>query len=118
MPCHALQVTKLCDLAPGDSVCSVSWSQRGTYLSVGTYSGEVQVSTIRAAGREGGALPPERGADCLWLGSSICHTRVYEMPGSRCSIGNAALPQLQLHSLQPVAEWFGWGLNRYKEVAE
>jgi cell division cycle 20-like protein 1 (cofactor of APC complex) len=38
-----LQVTKLCDLAPGDSVCSVSWSQRGTYLSVGTNSGEVQI---------------------------------------------------------------------------
>lgn len=37
------QVTKLCDLAPGDSVCSVSWSQRGTYLSVGTNTGEVQV---------------------------------------------------------------------------
>lgn len=39
----ALQVTKLCDLA-GDRVCSVSWSQRGTYLSVGTNAGEVQVS--------------------------------------------------------------------------
>lgn len=39
------QVTKLCDLAPGDNVCSVSWSQRGTYLSVGTGTGEVQVSS-------------------------------------------------------------------------
>jgi hypothetical protein len=38
------QVTKLCDLGAGDSVCSVSWSQRGTYLSVGTNTGEVQVS--------------------------------------------------------------------------
>lgn len=38
-----MQVTKLCDLAPGDSVCSVSWSQRGTYLSVGTNTGEVQI---------------------------------------------------------------------------
>jgi cell division cycle 20-like protein 1, cofactor of APC complex len=37
------QVTKLCDLPAGDSVCSVAWSQRGTYLSVGTHSGEVQV---------------------------------------------------------------------------
>jgi hypothetical protein len=43
-----VQVTKLCDLSPGDSVCSVSWSQRGTYLSVGTNSGEVQVSTETA----------------------------------------------------------------------
>jgi cell division cycle 20-like protein 1 (cofactor of APC complex) len=41
------QVTKLCDLGAGDSVCSVSWSQRGTYLSVGTNTGEVQVSAGR-----------------------------------------------------------------------
>eukprot|EP00198_Chlamydomonas_reinhardtii_P008278 XP_001697615.1 activator and specificity factor for anaphase promoting complex [Chlamydomonas reinhardtii] len=36
-------VTKLCDLAPADSVCSVEWSCRGTYLSVGTNSGKVQI---------------------------------------------------------------------------
>ncbi|KAF8062683.1 FZR2 [Scenedesmus sp. PABB004] len=40
---HTSKVTKLCDLAPGDSVCSVAWSQRGTYLSVGTNAGEVQI---------------------------------------------------------------------------
>jgi cell division cycle 20-like protein 1 (cofactor of APC complex) len=42
---HA-QVTKLCEFPGGeggDSVCSVSWSQRGTYLSVGTNNGEVQI---------------------------------------------------------------------------
>lgn len=43
------QVTKLCDLPPGDSVCSVAWSQRGTYLSVGTNTGEVQVRLQAAA---------------------------------------------------------------------
>lgn len=37
------RVTKLCDLAPNDSVCSVAWSQRGTYLSVGTHLGDVQL---------------------------------------------------------------------------
>ena len=37
------QVTKLCDLAPLDTVCSVEWSKRGTYLSVGTNSGKVQI---------------------------------------------------------------------------
>lgn len=47
-----LQVTKLCDLAPDDQVCSVSWSQRGTYLSVGTNSGEVQVRWHLAAARD------------------------------------------------------------------
>ena len=37
------KVTKLCELAPNDSVCSVAWTQRGTYLGVGTNSGEVQI---------------------------------------------------------------------------
>ena len=40
------KVTKLCDFSssePQDSVCSVSWSQRGTYLSVGTNNGETQL---------------------------------------------------------------------------
>ena len=43
------QVTKLCDLCPNgdqgsqDSVCSVGWSQRGTFLSVGTNTGQVQI---------------------------------------------------------------------------
>lgn len=42
----SLQVTKLCDFGSGDGadiVCSVAWSQRGTYLSVGTHSGEAQI---------------------------------------------------------------------------
>ena len=42
-PARLPQVTKLLDLSPSDKVCSVSWSQRGTYLSVGTDSGDVQV---------------------------------------------------------------------------
>ncbi|KAK3262589.1 ccs52a-like protein [Cymbomonas tetramitiformis] len=37
------KVTKLCDLQPDDSVCSVGWTQRGTYLAVGTNLGEVQI---------------------------------------------------------------------------
>eukprot|EP00891_Asterochloris_glomerata_P008369 jgi/Astpho2/8369/fgenesh1_pm.00122_%23_25_t len=40
------KVTKLCDLSstdPADTVCSVSWSQRGTYLSVGTNKGDTQL---------------------------------------------------------------------------
>lgn len=37
------KVTKLCDLGPTDSVCSVGWTQRGTYLAVGTNLGEVQL---------------------------------------------------------------------------
>ena len=37
------RVTKLCDLAPSDSVCSVAWTQRGTFLAVGTNTGDVQI---------------------------------------------------------------------------
>ena len=37
-------VTKLCDLpSENDSVASVSWSQRGSYLSVGSHTGKVHL---------------------------------------------------------------------------
>lgn len=45
-----LQVTKLCDLGPAqggdgtnETVCSVSWSQRGTYLALGVSGGGTQI---------------------------------------------------------------------------
>jgi cell division cycle 20-like protein 1 (cofactor of APC complex) len=37
------KVTKLCEVGEDDQITSVSWSQRGTHLSVGTHSGELQV---------------------------------------------------------------------------
>ncbi|CAM8941114.1 unnamed protein product [Rhodiola kirilowii] len=40
------KVTKLCDLgdeSSDDSVCSVSWAQRGTHLAVGTSNGKLQL---------------------------------------------------------------------------
>ncbi|CAM8901113.1 unnamed protein product [Rhodiola kirilowii] len=40
------KVTKLCDLGDDgrdDSVCSVSWAQRGTHLAVGTSNGKLQL---------------------------------------------------------------------------
>jgi cell division cycle 20-like protein 1 (cofactor of APC complex) len=37
------RVTKLCDLGPDDAVTSVSWTQRGSHLAVGTNKGEVQI---------------------------------------------------------------------------
>ncbi|KAK9154321.1 hypothetical protein Sjap_001801 [Stephania japonica] len=37
------KVTKLCDLGPNDGVCSVQWTREGSYLSIGTNLGEVQV---------------------------------------------------------------------------
>lgn len=45
-------MTKLCDLAPAapeagdspaDTICSVAWSLRGTYLAIGTNKGETQL---------------------------------------------------------------------------
>ena len=53
--CH-MQVTKLCDLGfmPGEpetqeTMCSVGWSQRGTFLALGTSSGETQIWDIHKA---------------------------------------------------------------------
>jgi cell division cycle 20-like protein 1, cofactor of APC complex len=40
------KVTKLTDLAPSDMVNSVAWSQRGTYLSVGTSHGDTLIFDI------------------------------------------------------------------------
>ncbi|CAM8973054.1 unnamed protein product [Rhodiola kirilowii] len=37
------KVTKLCDLGPNDSVCSVQWTKEGSYISIGTSLGQVQV---------------------------------------------------------------------------
>lgn len=41
------KVTKLVDLAStNDTVCSVAWSQRGTYLSVGTTHGDTRIFDV------------------------------------------------------------------------
>ncbi|XP_010419993.1 PREDICTED: protein FIZZY-RELATED 3-like [Camelina sativa] len=37
------KVKKLCDLGPNDSVCSVQWTREGSYISIGTSHGQVQV---------------------------------------------------------------------------
>lgn len=37
------KVTKLCELAPGDSITSVTWAVRGSQVAVGTFSGQVQI---------------------------------------------------------------------------
>jgi len=39
-------VTKLCDLGPNDSVCSVQWTREGSYISIGTSHGQVQVCCL------------------------------------------------------------------------
>lgn len=37
------KVTKLCDLGPNDSVSSVQWTREGSYISIGTNLGQVQI---------------------------------------------------------------------------
>ncbi|KAL4605456.1 hypothetical protein ACB092_09G030200 [Castanea dentata] len=37
------KVTKLCDLGPNDGVCSVQWTREGSYISIGTNLGQVEV---------------------------------------------------------------------------
>ncbi|KAJ1339904.1 hypothetical protein BSLG_005439 [Batrachochytrium salamandrivorans] len=45
---NILGVTKLCDIAPHDSVSSVNWIQRGTHIAIGTNKGMVQLWDIHA----------------------------------------------------------------------
>jgi len=43
------QVTKLCDMTPdNDTVTSVSWSERGNFVAVGTHRGYVQIWDVLA----------------------------------------------------------------------
>ncbi|KEH34720.1 cell cycle switch protein CCS52a [Medicago truncatula] len=37
------KVTKLCDLGPYDGVCSVQWTKEGSFISIGTNGGQVQI---------------------------------------------------------------------------
>lgn len=47
-PTMLFQVTKLCDLGPDDGVCAVQWTREGSYVSVGTSNGQVQVNVALA----------------------------------------------------------------------
>lgn len=40
---HTSQVQKLCEVPENDAITSVSWSQRGNHLAVGTHSGVTQI---------------------------------------------------------------------------
>ncbi|QHN91745.1 Protein FIZZY-RELATED [Arachis hypogaea] len=41
------KVTKLCDLGPQDGVCSLQWTKEGSYISIGTCLGQVQVCGLK-----------------------------------------------------------------------
>ena len=57
------RVTKLCDLGPEDTVTSVSWTQRGNHLAVGTNKGEVPGDRKRGRGN---SHQPQRGGGTTW----------------------------------------------------
>ena len=40
------KVTKLCEVAENEQISSVSWSQRGNHIAVGTSTGEVQIYDV------------------------------------------------------------------------
>jgi cell division cycle 20-like protein 1 (cofactor of APC complex) len=40
---HTSQVKLLCEVSEDDSITSVSWSEQGTHLAVGTHSGHTQI---------------------------------------------------------------------------
>jgi hypothetical protein len=61
------QVTKLCDLSPSDSVTSVAWSQRGSYISVGCSAGKVS----------GGCV-----CSCAACRANMCGTLLTLLPSS------------------------------------
>jgi len=113
------QVTKLCDFGSGegaDAVCSVAWSQRGTYLSVGTHSGEAQiwdVSKIKMCAFSCNQRVPSKhpGAtsctfqhlyktcvDLSWWSSSMGLRRLRTMAGHRARVGVMAWSSHMLSS--------------------
>ncbi len=67
------KVTKLCEVSENESITSVSWSQRGNHIAVGTSTGEVQLydapklKLLRTMkGHEG------RVGSIAWNGYNIC----------------------------------------------
>ena len=63
---------ELVDLGERNRVTSVSWSQKGTHLSVGTYDGAVQIWDI-ARSRMVRSMRPHthRVSACAWSGSLV-----------------------------------------------
>lgn len=75
-----LQVTKLCDFSPNDLVCSVGWTQRGTYLAVGTNLGEVQVQHILPVMK---LLNPSHKEDVSYGNKELIHVHLIHAIASR-----------------------------------
>mmetsp|Transcript_6390 Transcript_6390/g.26871 ORF Transcript_6390/g.26871 Transcript_6390/m.26871 type:complete len:530 (+) Transcript_6390:142-1731(+) len=71
----ATHATELCDLGPGDSVCSVAWTAGGTHLAVGLRTGGVSVWDALAKKRvfrDDDAGPHASRVGCLsWRGNDV-----------------------------------------------
>jgi len=68
------QVTRLCDLtSDNDNVTSVSWSERGNLVAVGTHRGYVQIWDVAAAKRINVLSGHSARVGALaWAGDSLC----------------------------------------------
>lgn len=68
------QVTKLCDLSvDSDSVTSVSWSEKGDFLAIGTQRGFCQIYDVQAQKRLMNMDGHSSRIGCLaWNGDLIC----------------------------------------------
>ena len=89
------RVTKLVDLrGTNDSICSVSWSNRGTYLAVGTNSGDVQIWDPSRAKKIRSMPGHLARVGCLDWGSHILSTGARAMSfGIFCVLGVRAAPE-------------------------
>lgn len=67
------KVSQLCDIGPGDSVSSVSWTESGNYLAVGTGRGAVTVfdATKKRVVRETPGHPGSRVGCLHWRGDLL-----------------------------------------------
>ncbi|CAI5953292.1 unnamed protein product [Closterium sp. NIES-65] len=90
-------VTKLVDVGPSDAVCSVSWTQRGTLLAVGTNNGHVQVcgGHVKGSGEHvtgcGGHVHVDLGAlGRVGVWDVVKGRRVRSMGGHRVRVGAMA----------------------------
>nr|KAG5700103.1 hypothetical protein BaRGS_029853 [Batillaria attramentaria] len=71
-------VTRLCDLsADGDTVTSVSWSERGSQVAVGTHKGLVQIWDVSVNKKittlEGHGARVGQPLQCVDTGSQVCN---------------------------------------------
>ena len=92
------QVTKLCDMTPdNDTVTSVSWSERGNFVAVGTHRGYVQIWDV-LANKKINVLEGKSKHKYLLHNYKICNTNEMTNPNffrTYCSCWSSSLERRQ-----------------------